>query len=154
MGDYTVLVRVNDSLTKKLKHKLNIYPKIAYDFFIHPSVRMIEQVTTPFVPMNSNPPADEGKWFAGTLQSGFYESKGKTSLVESVSVFGYRAYDTAKNEQYAGEVETNDEYEHPERYTGHRPQSGYTRTGIKESVAKGVILDVLKKRYIQFLTQM
>lgn len=151
---------VEDKLTPRLKHKISIYPRIAYPHFIHPSVRIIEQVTTPFVPVNSTPPPEYdgygkpgGKFFAGNLQAGFYEQAGRVSLIETTGIFGYSAIDTWKqpNEQYAGYQ--HDKYlEHESRYPGHEPRSKYLSWGME--VSKEFVMDYLAKQYGTFLRKM
>lgn len=149
---------VEDKLTPRLKHKLLIYPRIVYSHFIHPSLGIIEQVTTPFVPVNSTPPPEYdgygepgGKFFAGNLSEGFYVQKGGSSLIESRANFGYMAYDTWKGEQYAGYQ--HDTYiDHEERYPGHEPRPKFLSWGME--VSREFVLDYLAKQYGTFLRKM
>lgn len=145
-------VIITDKLTPRIRHKLYIYDDIVYNHFIHPSLEIIEDMTTDFVPRNSDPPEDPGKFASGTLQAGFYESVLHTSLRRSEGVFGYMAYDTEKGQLYAGDQFENEEYEHPRRYPGHKPQYRYLSVGME--VSKEAVRQNLHQRYMRFLKKM
>lgn len=147
-----VRVIIEDKLTPRIKHKLAIYPSIAYPYFIHPSLEIVEEATTPYVPRNSDPPADKGKFASGTLQTGFYESTLNANLYESSGVFGYIAYDTHKGELYAGEQFERDDYFHPKRYPGHKPQFHYLSVGME--VSREAVAQNLAKKYRTFLKRL
>lgn len=143
---------ITDKLTPRIRHKLYIYSGIVYQHFIHPSLEIIEEMTTDFVPRNSDPPADPGKFASGTLQAGFYDSTLHSSLRHSEGVFGYMAYDVEKGELYAGEQHDREDFYHPKRYPGHKPQFGYLSIGME--VSKGAVRQNLHQRYMRFLKKM
>lgn len=141
-----------DDLTPRIDHKLELFPRISYQYFISPALEVVEDHTTDYVPMNENPPTD-GKFVAGTLQKSFFASHVKPNLFKTTAEFGYGAYNPVKGEYYAYDQNYNEDYDpHQPRYAGHKPTSHFFEIGIRESNAD--MNEELAKRYMKFLKTM
>lgn len=149
---------VKNEVTPFLNERVRSFPVIAYRQFIHPSLKIIEEHTTDYVPRNSDPPPKidgfgkpGGKEASGTLQTGFYDSPLDSSVKEAKAVFGYIALDTYKGELYALDQYNNEDYYHPARYPGHKPQDHFLDAGVED--AKDEVLDELTYQYKKFWTK-
>ncbi|MCE7699937.1 MAG: hypothetical protein K8E24_014310 [Methanobacterium paludis] len=154
MGVYGVKLKIKDEISSKFKHKLEIFPKISYSYFMNPTLTLIEPHTRDYVPRNSNPaPAIDGYRDPGTLQDrGYYKAKRSEALMVSNSIFGYSAIDSYKGGEYAGNQYATEEYYHEPRYVGHKPRHHFLKYGIAD--ASDDMLRELARRYKAFLERM
>jgi len=147
-----IKVIFEDGLTPRINHKEKLFPKIAYSYFVRPSLYIYERGTKDFVPMNEVPPQD-GKNVAGTLQNSFFTKKKGSNLFETRAVFGYDAFNPLKGEYYAEDQnETPYVHDHENRYFGYEGTDHYFEKGLNKSWDE--MTEDLAKRYIKFLKSM